>query len=133
MGKLFVKNGTPVGNEHLCKGCNHGQYTTGYRESDIMVVCTNSYPSIQLPFVVHQCSDFEDKARPDWEQMEKLAIQIQPVRVSKKTRGFNIADTLRPEKPEYEAAVVNNDEDEDNEDVDAVAEEAEDLEEAFAD
>ena len=81
MGKLNVKNGTPVGNEHLCKGCTNGQFTTGYRESDILVVCTNVYPSIRLPFVVHQCSDFQDRLRPDWEQMEKLAIQIQPVRI----------------------------------------------------
>ena len=113
MGKLNVKNGTPVGNEHLCKGCTNGQFTTGYRESDILVVCTNVYPSIRLPFVVHQCSDFQDRLRPDWEQMEKLAIQIQPVRVSKKTKGFNILDPLQPEKPEYEPATPEDDEEED--------------------
>jgi hypothetical protein len=113
MGKLNVKNGTPVGNEHLCKGCTNGQFTTGYRESDILVVCTNVYPSIRLPFVVHQCSDFQDRLRPDWEQMEKLAIQIQPVRISKKTKGFNVLDPLRPEKPEYEPAIPEGDEEED--------------------
>jgi len=128
MGKLFVKDGTPVGNQHLCKGCTHGQFTTGYRESDILVVCTNVYPSIQLLFVVNQCSDFEDKFRPGWEQMEKLAINIQPVRVSKKTRGFNVADTFRPEQPEYEPAAVKKlDEDEygdgEFDDVDVDAEE----------
>ena len=113
MGKLNVKNGTPVGNEHLCKGCTNGQFTTGYRESDILVVCTNVYPSIRLPFVVHQCSDFQDRLRPDWEQMEKLFIQIQPVRISKKTKGFNVLDPLRPEKPEYEPAIPEDDEEED--------------------
>lgn len=121
MGKLNVKNGTPVGSEHLCKGCSHGQFTTGYRESDVLAVCTNIYPSFRLPFVVHECTDFEDKLRPDWEQMEKLAINIQPVRVSKKTRGFNLPAVLKPEKPEYEPAVAEED-DEDFEDVDAVAE-----------
>ena len=115
MGKLHVKNGTPVGSEHLCKGCSHGQFTTGYRESDVLAVCTNIYPSFRLPFVVHECTDFEDKLRPDWEQMEKLAINIQPVRVSKKTRGFNLPAVV---KPEYEQAAL---EDED-EDLDAVAE-----------
>ena len=118
MGKLHVKNGTPVGSEHLCKGCSHGQFTTGYRESDVLAVCTNIYPSFRLPFVVHECTDFEDKLRPDWEQMEKLAIEIQPVRVSKKTRGFNLTEVT---KPEYEPAVAE-DEDEDFEKVDAVAE-----------
>jgi hypothetical protein len=66
MGKLNVKNGTPVGNEHLCKSCRHGQYVTGYRESDVLVVCTLSEPSFRLPFVVRECSDYEDKQEPDW-------------------------------------------------------------------
>ena len=118
MGKLYVKNGTPVGNEHLCKGCSHALYVTGYRESDVLVICVLTDPSFRVPFVVHQCSDFLDKQKPDWEQMEKLAIEIQPVRVSKKTRGFNLAEVARPE---YEPAVAE-DEDEEFEKVDAVAE-----------
>ena len=121
MGKLHVMNGAPVGSEHLCKSCRNGQYVTGYRESDVLVICALSTPSFRLPFVVHECSDFSDKHKPDWEQMEKLAIQIQPVRVSKKTRGFNLPAVLKPEKPEYEPAVAEED-DEDFEDVDAVAE-----------
>jgi hypothetical protein len=121
MGKLNVKDGTPVGTEHLCKSCRNGQYVTGYRESDVLVFCTLSNPSFRLPFVVHECSDFEDKHKPDWEQMEKLAIQIQPVRVSKKTRGFHSPDVLRPDKPEYEPAPEEV-EDEEFDGVDAVAE-----------
>jgi hypothetical protein len=124
MGKLHVKNGTPVGNDHLCKGCSHGQFMSGYRESDVVVLCGNLYPAFRLPFVVHECSDFEDRFRPDWQQMEKLAIEIQPVRVSKKTRGFDLPNALQPEKPELEpAAAKGDDEDQDEfEDVDAVAE-----------
>ena len=38
MGKLNVKNGTPVGREHLCKRCTWGQFMTGYRESDLVVI-----------------------------------------------------------------------------------------------
>jgi hypothetical protein len=121
MGKLNVKNGTPVGNEHLCKSCSHALYVTGYRESDVLVICVLTDPSFRVPFVVHQCSDFLDKRKPDWEQMEKLAIEIQPVRVSRKTRGFNLPEVAKPEKPEYEPAAAEV-EDEDSEDVDAVAE-----------
>jgi hypothetical protein len=109
-----------VGNEHLCKSCCHGQVTTGYRESDVLVICALSTPSFRLPFVVHECTVFSDKHKPDWEQMEKLAIQIQPVRVSKKTRGFHAPEVLRPEKPEYEPAA--EEEDEEFDDVDAVSE-----------
>ena len=36
MRKVTVKNGTPVGNEHLCKRCTFGQSVTGYRQSDVV-------------------------------------------------------------------------------------------------
>jgi hypothetical protein len=121
MGKLNVRNGTPVGTEHLCKGCRNGQYVTGYRESDVLVVCALSTPSFVVPFSVHQCTDFEDRQKPDWEQMEKLAIQIQPERVSKKTRGFQIPEVIRPDKPEYELAVEPADEQDEFDDDFAVA------------
>lgn len=121
MGKTYMKNGTPVGNENLCQSCSNAQITTGYRESDMLVICTNVYPSITVPFVVHQCTDFQDKFKPTWQQMEKLAIEIQPVRVSKKTRGFGTASG-EAEKPEFDPAPINDeDSEEEFEDVDAVA------------
>jgi hypothetical protein len=125
MGNTYVKNGTPVGNEHLCRNCRSGQYLTGYRESEVLVRCCLSTPTLVLPFVVHECTDFEDRHKPTWEQMEKLAIQIEPVRISKKTRGFTLPNPLQPEKPQYEPAVAEDEEEEDeNEYVDAVAQTA---------
>ena len=121
MGKTYVKNGTPVGNEHLCKRCRSGHFITGYRESDILVRCCLSTPSLVLPFVVHECTDFDDKHKPDWQQMQKLAIEIEPIRVSKKTRGFSLPNPLQPEKPEYEPALDEEEEEEEDELVDAVA------------
>jgi len=103
MGKLNIKNGTPVGNAHLCRNCSWAQFMTGYRESDLLVICTNSSPTLVVPFTVMDCSEFSDKLRPDWEQMEKLAINIQPVRVSKKVRGFSVPPTSAPVmEPEIE-------------------------------
>jgi len=94
---------------------------TGYRESDVLVLCTNARPNIRIPFTIHECTEYLDKSRPDWEQMEKLAIQIQPMRISKKTKGFNVAAALQPEKPEYEPAIEEEDEEE-YENVDAESE-----------
>lgn len=121
MGNLYVKNGTPVGNEHLCKSCRNGQFLTGYRESELLVRCCLSTPSFVLPFVVYECTDFDDRHKPTWNQMEKLAIQIEPIRVSKKTRGFSLPNPSQPEKPEYEPAVVETENDDEDEYVDAVA------------
>jgi hypothetical protein len=100
MGKLNVKNGTPVGNAHLCKSCGWGQFMTGYRESDLIVICTNVSPNIVVPFTVAECSEFSDKFKPTWEQMSKLAIELDPVRVSAKTRGFYAVTKVQPVRVE---------------------------------
>jgi hypothetical protein len=96
MSKLKIKNGTPVGGEHLCARCSWSQCVTGYRDSDRMVICNKTNPNLVVPFVVLDCTGFDDRFRPDWQQMEKLAIDIQPVRVSAKTSGFS---TLRGTSP----------------------------------
>ena len=76
MGKLNIKNGTPVGGEHRCRNCEHGQFTEGYRESDLLVICTNVHPNRIVPFPVYECTEFWDRNRPDWESMEKLALDF---------------------------------------------------------
>lgn len=105
MGKVNVKDGTPVGREHLCKRCTWGQFMTGYRESDLVVICTNVNPNIKVPFPVCECSEFSDRNRPTWEQMDKLAIELNPVRVSARTRGFQAVTRVQPVR-------VDEDEDE---------------------
>ena len=109
MSKTYVKNGTPVGNEHLCKSCTWGQFTIGYRESDALVICTNTNPNMRVPFVVQDCSGFQDKHRPDWNQMQKLAIEIRPARTLRKTPGFNVTEFPRSVEP------ATQDEEEDEE------------------
>jgi hypothetical protein len=97
MPKMNIKNGTPVGDEHLCRRCTWGQSMTGYRESDFVVICTNTNPNFKVPFTVMDCSDFNDRHhRPDWSQMEKLAIQVQPTRASARTPGFSVAAKVQP-------------------------------------
>ena len=96
MGKLNVKNGTPAGHAHLCKSCNWGQVVAGYRESDLLVVCMNTSPNLAVPFTVFDCSEFSDKRKPTWDEMEKLAIAVEPARVSMKTRGFYAVAKAQP-------------------------------------
>src|SRR5579859_2790641 len=110
MVKLNVKNGTPVGSEHLCSRCTWGQFITGYRESDLVVICTNASPNFVVPFTVMDCSEFNDRHRPTWEQMTKLAIEVGPARTSKRTPGFATVTKVQPIKR-----------DEDDEDADEVA------------
>lgn len=96
MRKLNVKNGTPVGQEHLCKRCTWGQFTTGYRDSDVLVICTNASPSFTVPFPVYACGEFSDRNRPTLDQMNRLAIRANQVRLSARTLGFQTVTRVRP-------------------------------------
>jgi hypothetical protein len=117
MGKLNVKNGTPVGSANLCESCNWGQCMTGYRESDRLVICNKTSPDLVVPFTVLECTCFEDKHRPNWRKRHKLARDIQPVRVSCRTAGFSTVTDARQvavadedDEAEDEAAIARSDE-----------------------
>lgn len=96
MRKVNVKDGTPIGCEHLCKRCTWGQSMTGYRDSDLLVICTNVNPNLRVPFPVHECSEFSDRHKPTLEQMSRLALRVSPTRLSARTRGFQAVTALRP-------------------------------------
>jgi hypothetical protein len=87
MSKLKVKNGTPVGNAHLCRNCSNGQFTIGCRESEVLVVCTNSSPALRVPFPVYECTAFWDRNRPGYEEMKRLALDFSDGR-RKSISGF---------------------------------------------
>jgi len=52
-----------------------------------------------VPFKVRECSNYSDKTRPSWEQMEDLAIEIRAT-PTLKPAGFRTA-------PESESEVAN--------------------------
>jgi hypothetical protein len=76
MSKGYVKGGTPVGSESLCRTCCHAHIMTGYRESEMVTMCSWPEPNIVVPFVIYECTKYYDKNRPTWTQMQKLAIDV---------------------------------------------------------
>ena len=94
MIRVHVKNGTSVEGESKCKSCAHAHIIRGYRESEEMAFCNFANDLVRVSFKVRDCSNYRDCNRPDWEQMEKLAIDIQPIS-SAKPAGFRMAgDTV---------------------------------------
>ena len=104
MSKLNVKNGTPVGNEHLCRTCSHGQYMTGYRESEVLVVCGNLNPAMVVPFPVYECTDYWDRNRPSWDEMKKFALNLteecRKPTPGFRQKGFSIVPVPAPNRDE---------------------------------
>ena len=71
-----VYGGTPIGNESRCDTCTHARIIQGYVESERIVICTGMYDPIRVPFKVMQCTDYEDRRLPDFENMKEIAWQI---------------------------------------------------------
>jgi hypothetical protein len=78
MGKLPIKNGTPIGSVSLCKTCTSAQIMTGFRESELITICDSVHPNLVVPFNIYECTAYYDKNRPSWKQMQDLAIHIDP-------------------------------------------------------
>jgi hypothetical protein len=78
MGKPYIKGGTPVGSASLCKTCSYAHIMTGYRESEMITMCNDVNPNIVVPFLIYECTSYYDKNRPNWKQMEDLAITVTP-------------------------------------------------------
>jgi len=107
MGKAQIKGGTPVGSASLCKTCTYAHIMTGYRESEMVTMCNEVHPNIVVPFLIYECTSYYDKNRPNWEQMEKLAITVTPGPL--KPVGFKVGVGF------HEAAVACIRDDEDDE------------------
>lgn len=78
MGKAYIKGGTPIGSESLCRTCTNAHIMTGYRESEMVTMCSEVHPNIVVPFLIYECSSYYDKNRPSWKRMEDLAITVSP-------------------------------------------------------
>jgi len=105
----YIKGGTPVGSESLCKTCSYAHVMRGYRESELITICNEVHPNIIVPFAIYDCSGYYDKNRPDWEQMQKLAIDVTPSPLKpvgfKVGAGFLASDD---ENDEDKAAILKN-------------------------
>ena len=73
---VYVKNGTPVGSQSRCDKCEHAHIVRGFRESEELTYCNFASDLILVPFKVRDCTNYSDKTRPTWDQMQDLAIEI---------------------------------------------------------
>ena len=88
-----VYGGTPVGNESRCVTCVSARIIEGYAESERLVFCDAMYPPTRISFNVWQCSMYEDKRLPDFDEMKEFAWEIRSKSVGAKA-GFVLASEL---------------------------------------
>jgi len=73
-------------------------------------MCNEVNPNIVVPFRIYECSSYYDKNRPNWEQMQKLAIHVSAG--NPKPVGFKVGAGFG----ETTVRVVEKDDDDCNED-----------------
>jgi hypothetical protein len=78
MGKINMKGGTPNVWASLCNSCTWAHIFTGFRESEMVVICTETNPNIPVVFKVQECTNYLDRNRPNYDAMAKLAIHVEP-------------------------------------------------------
>jgi uncharacterized cysteine cluster protein YcgN (CxxCxxCC family) len=98
MSKINMKGATPNSWNSLCNSCSQAHIVTGFRESELVVICTHIYPSFVVPFKVQECTSYLDRNRPDYNTMTKLAIHVEP------------ASTLKPVGFRTKVTVIDEDE-----------------------
>jgi hypothetical protein len=104
MGKINMKGGTPNVWASLCNTCTWAHIFSGFRESEMVVICTEVNPNIPVLFKVQECTNYLDRNRPSYDAMTKLAIHVQPSS-SLKPVGFR-AKVEIIEEEEAEAAIA---------------------------
>jgi hypothetical protein len=78
MTRINIKGGTPSGWTSLCTTCSWAHIFSGYRESELVVICTEVNPNFAVPFKVQDCTSYLDRNRPSYDAMTKLAIHVEP-------------------------------------------------------
>jgi hypothetical protein len=105
MGKINIKGGTPNTWTSLCMTCTWAHLVSGFRESELVVICKEVNPNFIVPFKVQECSDYLDRNRPSYDAMTKLAIHVEPAS-SLKPVGFRAKLEVVSDKDEETAPVA---------------------------
>lgn len=64
MFNIFIRGGTAYGRTSLCATCDSAHIVTGYRESEMVVICTEATPQLTVRFEVKECTKYAARDRP---------------------------------------------------------------------
>ena len=91
-----------MGNEARCDTCASARIIQGYAESERLVFCDAMYPPTRVPFRVRECTMYEDKRLPDFEEMKEVAWELRSKSAGARA-GFVLASELAKSQPAKEA------------------------------
>jgi hypothetical protein len=71
MGNITIKGGTPRASDALCRTCTHSHILKGFSATEELFFWEQFYPKRPLPFLVCECTLYEDKHRATLEPWNK--------------------------------------------------------------
>ena len=101
MVTIKVKDGTPEGLEPLCSTCRSARIVKGFSASQVEYYCGASYPERCVPFLVAECSAYDDKRIVGRQDMERIAW-ILVTKTAGRSIGFVTAERFRQLEEEEE-------------------------------
>jgi hypothetical protein len=95
-----VYGGTPIGEESRCDTCIYVRMIKGYAQSERIVICDRAFDRpMQIPFKVAECSDYLDRRLPEFDELEKIALNI-TVERGRKVKGFAVVQNTSEDQDE---------------------------------
>lgn len=108
MGNIAIKGGTPRASDALCRTCTHAHILKGFSATEQIFFCEQFYPKRPLPFLVCECTLYEDKRRATLVSMEKIAWYLTTKKPGRSV-GFVSAARFHEIQEQPEVSPVNND------------------------
>lgn len=84
---IYIKNGTPIGKPSLCESCSRAFIARGYSETELIAMCKALWPERRMTFPVRVCTDYVEKNKPSFKEMEEIALVLDRVAL-KRDAGF---------------------------------------------
>lgn len=121
MRNITIDGGTRQHGDSLCRTCYWAHIQRGFRESEELLHCCFSRFRL-IPFPVAECTDYCDKTVPSRQEMERIALTIDPSRARRAAgfAGLGFVGTNGDEPEDVTTDPVALDEAAEDEEVDAV-------------
>lgn len=93
----------PVPRASLCAGCVYAHIVQGYEPGERMVFCGYAYPQREIPYPVHECTDYRPKReREGAEKAIEGAVSFPPL--EEMADQFCVVAATRNGKDGYESS-----------------------------
>ena len=95
MGSITIKSGTPRASDALCRTCTHSHILEGFSATEEFFCCEQLYPTRPVPFLICECTLYEDKRRAPLKSMVLIAWYLTTKKAGRSVGFVMPRDSMR--------------------------------------